>query len=164
MDIRDILKSFDQLSESGSTIHKAGPGGYGNRHGSEDVTDQYGKPIGRASLSKMSDAPAVKRGKGRPPKAADSAGEVKSYDSSELSKAMGMGKAPKTTGKPSVKHSLKEYFNQLDDALNEAGLAVQPMPSTPQQQQQKALSKFFCAHQWMLTFIFSSRPFSSSSE
>jgi hypothetical protein len=53
---------------------------------------------------------------------------------------MGMGKAPKATGKPSVKHSLKEYFNQLDDALNEAGLAVQPMPSTPQQQQQKAVA------------------------
>jgi len=81
MDIRDILKSFDQLTEGESTVHKAGPGGYGNRYGSEDVTDQYGKPIGRASLSKMSDAPAVKRGKGRPPKNADSSGEVKSYDS-----------------------------------------------------------------------------------
>ena len=140
MDIRDILKSFDQLTEGDSTVHKAGPGGYGNRHGSEDVTDQYGKPIGRTSLSKMSDAPAVKRGKGRPPKAADASGEVKSYDSSALSKAMGMGKAPKATGKPSVKHSLKEYFSQLDDALSEAGLAVQPMPATPQQKQQQAVA------------------------
>jgi len=140
MDIRDILKSFDQLTEGESTVHKAGPGGYGNRHGSEDVTDQYGKPIGRASLSKMSDAPAVKRGKGRPPKAADSSGEVKSYDSSALSKAMGMGKAPKATGKPSVKHSLKEYFSQLDDALSEAGLAVQPMPATSQQKQQQQMA------------------------
>jgi len=129
MDIRDILKSFDQLTEGDSTVHKAGPGGYGNRHGSEDVTDQYGKPIGRASLSKMSDAPAVKRGKGRPPKNADSSGEVKSYDSSELSKAMGMGKAPKPTGKPSVKHSLKEYLDQLDKVLNEAdAYTTAPMP------------------------------------
>jgi hypothetical protein len=140
MDIRDILKSFDQLSESGSTIHKAGPGGYGNRHGSEDVTDQYGKPIGRASLSKMSDAPAVKRGKGRPPKAADSSGEVKKYDSSALSQAMGMGKAPKPSGKPSVKHSLKEYFDNMDKAVNEAGLAVQPMPATAQQKQQQQMA------------------------
>jgi len=140
MDIRDILKSFDQLTEGESTVHKAGPGGYGNRHGSEDVTDQYGKPIGRRSLSKASDEPAVKRGKGRPPKNADSSGEVKSYDSSELSKAMGMGKAPKATGKPSVKHSLKEYFSQLDDALNEAGLAVQPMPATSQQKQQQQMA------------------------
>ena len=120
MDIRDILKSFDNLSEATTTtdkgtVHKAGPGGYGNRHGSEDVTDQYGKPIARASLSKMNTAPPVKRGKGRPPKNADSSGEVKSYDSSALSKAMGMGKAPKPTGKPSVKHSLKEYFDQMDE-------------------------------------------------
>jgi hypothetical protein len=140
MDIRDILKSFDQLTEGESTVHKAGPGGYGNKHGSEDVTDQYGKPIGRRNLAKMDDKPPVKRGKGRPPKAADSSGEVKKYDSSALSKAMGVGKAPKPTGKPSVKHSLKEYFSQLDDALNEAGLAVQPMPATPAVKAQQQLA------------------------
>ena len=145
MDIRDILKSFDNLSEATTTtdkgtVHKAGPGGYGNRHGSEDVTDQYGKPIARASLSKMNTAPPVKRGKGRPPKNADASGEVKSYDSSALSKAMGMGKAPKPTGKPSVKHSLKEYFDQMDEALHEAALAVQPLPATPQQKQQQQMA------------------------
>jgi hypothetical protein len=145
MDIRDILKSFDQLTEGDSTVHKAGPGGYGNRHGTDDVTDQYGKPIGRTSLAKMNDAPAVKRGKGRPPKNADSSGEVKSYDSSALSKAMGMGKAPNPKGKPSVKHSLKEYFDQMDGALSEAGLAVQPMPATPavKAQQQMATKPSF---------------------
>ena len=135
MDFRDILKSFDNLSEGEKTtsdkgtVHKAGPGGYGNRHGSEDVKDQYGNRVGRASLSKMDDKPAVKRGKGRPPKNADASGEVKSYDSSELSKAMGMGKAPKPTGKPSVKHSLKEYLDQLDQVLNEAdAYTTAPMP------------------------------------
>ena len=145
MDIRDILKSFDQLTEGDSTVHKAGPGGYGNRHGTDDVTDQYGKPIGRTSLAKMNDAPAVKRGKGRPPKNANSSGEVPSYDSSALSKAMGMGKAPKPKGKPSVKHSLKEYFDQMDGALSEAGLAVQPMPATPavKAQQQMATKPSF---------------------
>jgi hypothetical protein len=136
MDIRDILKSFDQLSEGDSTVHKAGPGGYGNKHGSEDVTDQYGKPIGRMSLGKLGAENEPKRGKGRPP----NPDKAQSYDSSALSKAMGMGKAPKPTGKPSVKHSLKEYFNELDDALNEAGLAVQPMPVTPQQKQQQAVA------------------------
>ena len=147
MDFRDILKSFDNLSEGTTTtsdkgtIHKAGPGGYGNRHGSEDVTDQYGKPIGRASLSKMSDAPAVKRGKGRPPKNADSSGEVKKYDSSALSKAMGIGKAPKATGKPSVKHSLKEYFDQLEQSLSEGGLSVQPIPAPKQQTGQNFMIK-----------------------
>lgn len=136
MDIRDILKSFDQLTEGDSTVHKAGPGGYGNKHGSEDVTDQYGKPIGRMSLGKLASANEPKRGKGRPP----NPDKAQSYDSSALGKAMGMGKAPKPSGKPSVKHSLKEYFSQLDDALSEAGLAVQPMPATAQQQQQKAMA------------------------
>jgi hypothetical protein len=136
MDIRDILKSFDNLSEGESTVHRAGPGGYGNKHGSEDVTDQYGKPIGRMSLGKLGAQNEPKRGKGRPP----NPDKAQSYDSSALSKAMGMGKAPKPTGKPSVKHSLKEYFNELDDALNEAGLAVQPMPVTPQQKQQQAVA------------------------
>jgi hypothetical protein len=187
MDIRDILKSFDQLTEGESTVHKAGPGGYGNKHGSEDVTDQYGKPIGRMSLGKLGAQNEPKRGKGRPP----NPDKAQSYDSSALSKAMGMGKAPKPTGKPSVKHSLKEYFDQMDESMlnqlrdrgnvvtgqkqqdrknfdpntgaalkpnstisgirarmqnkpsqsvEEAGLAVQPMPATPQQQQQKAVA------------------------
>ena len=141
MDIRDILKSFDQLSEATITtdkgkVHKAGPGGYGNQHGTDDVTDQYGKPIGKVSLGKLGAQNEPKRGKGRPP----NPDKAKSYDSSALSKAMGVGKAPKPNGKPSVKHSLKEYFDQMNKSVNEAGLAVQPMPATPQQQQQKQMA------------------------
>ena len=128
MDIRDILKSFDQLTEGDSTVHKAGPGGYGNRHGTDDVTDQYGKPIGQMSLGKLGAQNEPKRGKGRPP----NPDKPKSYDSSALGKAMGMGKAPKPTGKPSVKHSLKEYFDQMDDALSEAGITVKPMQGASQ--------------------------------
>lgn len=142
MDFRDILKSFDNLSEGEKTttdkgtVHKAGPGGYGNKHGSEDVTDQYGKPVGRMSLGKLGAKNEPKRGKGRPP----NPDKAKEYDSTGLNKAMGIGKAPKPTGKPSVKHSLKEYFDQMDEALSEAGLAVQPMPATPQQKQQQAVA------------------------
>ena len=117
MDIRDILKSFDQLTEGDSTVHKAGPGGYGNRHGTDDVTDQYGKPIGQMSLGKLGAQNEPKRGKGRPP----NPDKPKSYDSTALNKAMGVGKAPKPTGKPSVKHSLKEYFSQLEQTLDESG-------------------------------------------
>jgi len=103
MDIRDILKSFDQLSEATTatdkgTVHKAGPGGYGNKHGTDDVTDQYGKPVGRVSLGKLGAQNEPKRGKGRPP----NPDKAKEYDSSALNKAMGVGKAPKATGKPSV--------------------------------------------------------------
>jgi len=142
MDFRDILKSFDNLSEGEKTttdkgtVHKSGPGGYGNKHGSEDVTDQYGKPVGRMSLGKLGAKNEPKRGKGRPP----NPDKAKEYDSTGLNKAMGIGKPPKPTGKPSVKHSLKEYFDQMDEALSEAGLAVQPMPATPQQKQQQAVA------------------------
>ena len=146
MDFRDILKSFDSLSEATTTtdkgtVHKAGAGGYGNQYGSDEVTDQYGKPKGKVSLGKLGSANEPKRGKGRPP----NPDKAKSYDSSALGKAMGMGKAPKPSGKPSVKHSLKEYFDQLDQALNEAGLAVQPMPATPavKAQQQVATKPSF---------------------
>ena len=125
MDIRDILKSFDQLTEGDSTVHKAGPGGYGNKHGSEDVTDQYGKPIGRMSLGKLGAQNEPKRGKGRPV----NPDKAKEYDSTALNKAMGIGKAPKPTGKPSVKHSLKEYFDQMDQSLVEAdAYTTAPMP------------------------------------
>lgn len=145
MDIRDILKSFDNLSEATTTtdkgtVHKAGPGGYGNKHGMEREVDAYGHAVAQRDLDTKGSEPAVKRGKGRPPKNADSSGQVRSYDSSALSKAMGMGKAPKATGKPSVKHSLKEYFDQMDEALSEAALAVQPMPATPQQKQQQQMA------------------------
>ena len=133
MDFRDILKSFDSLSEATTTtdkgtVHKAGAGGYGNQYGSDEVTDQYGKPKGKVSLGKLGSANEPKRGKGRPPNPDKS----KSYDSSALGKAMGMGKAPKPSGKPSVKHSLKEYFDQLDQALNEAGITVKPMQGASQ--------------------------------
>ena len=135
MDIRDILKSFDNISEATTTtdkgtVHKSGPGEYGNRHGSDDVKDQYGKPIGRMSLGKMGLANEPKRGKGRPP----NPDKPKEYDSTALNKAMGIGKAPKPTGKPSVKHSLKEYFDQMDQALVEAGaIEIKPASQMPKQ-------------------------------
>ena len=142
MDFKNLLQSLDQLSEattdtSTGRVHKAEPGGYGQQHGSEDVKDQYGKPIGRVSLGKLAAQNEPKRGKGRPP----NPDKAKSYDSSALSKAMGMGKAPKATGKPSVKHSLKEYFDQLEQALSEGGLTVQPIPAPKQQTGQNFMIK-----------------------
>ena len=142
MDFKNLLQSLDQLSEattdtSTGRVHKAEPGGYGQQHGAEDVKDQYGKPIGRVSLGKLAAQNEPKRGKGRPP----NPDKAKSYDSSALSKAMGMGKAPKATGKPSVKHSLKEYFDQLEQSLSEGGLSVQPIPAPKQQTGQNFMIK-----------------------
>ena len=63
MDFKSLLQSMDKISE---TVHKAGPGGYGNRHGSETQTDQYGKPIGKVSLAKMGPKDDTPKSRGRP--------------------------------------------------------------------------------------------------
>jgi hypothetical protein len=113
MDFKSLLSQLDQLNEatdrskSGKVTHTAEPGGYGRK----DDEDDEGKKV-------KADAP--KKGRGRPKKDADSSGEVKKYDASALSAAMGGGKKPsKEVGKVSKKHSLKEYFDQLDQALLE---------------------------------------------
>jgi hypothetical protein len=63
MDFKSLLQTMDNISE---TVHKAGPGGYGNRHGSETQTDQYGKPIGKVSLAKMGPKDDTPKKRGRP--------------------------------------------------------------------------------------------------
>jgi len=63
MDFKSLLQSMDNISE---TVHKAGPGGYGNRHGSETQTDQYGKPIGKVSLASLAPKDDKPKSRGRP--------------------------------------------------------------------------------------------------
>lgn len=63
MDFKSLLQSMDNISE---TVHKAGPGGYGNRHGSETQTDQYGKPIGKVSLASLAPKDDKPKKRGRP--------------------------------------------------------------------------------------------------
>ena len=65
MDFRNILHSLNSLSE-GDVTHKAGPGGYGNRHGSETVTDQYGKKVGKVSLASLAPKDDTPKKQGRP--------------------------------------------------------------------------------------------------
>jgi len=62
----EVQEYLDDLYES---VHKAGPGGYGNRHGSETQTDQYGKPIGKVSLAKMGPKDDTPKKRGAPVKA-----------------------------------------------------------------------------------------------
>lgn len=112
MDFKNILSQLGQLSEAvkdtgKGKIHTAEPGGYGRK----DDEDDEGKKV-------KSDAP--KKGRGRPKKDADASGETKTYDTKTLGSAFGGGKKPaKEIGKVSKKHSLKEYFDQLEQALNE---------------------------------------------
>ena len=136
----DIMNKLTQLSEAvkdtGKGIeHTAEPGGYGRK----DDEDSEGNKV-------KSDAP--KKGRGRPKKDADASGEEKKYDTKGLAGVFGGGKAPKSTKKGTVikgksqshaankdddgtgveesktaKRGLKEYFDQLDRALNEAALS-----------------------------------------
>ena len=119
MSFKDILSKLDQLSE-GDVKHT---GTYGNSYGKEDVRDQYGQRIGKIDKGAEAKKDAPKKGRGRPKKGADDSGEVKSYDTKSLGSVFGGGQKPKgQVGKVSKKHSLKEYFDQIDKELNEGAL------------------------------------------
>ncbi len=126
MDFKSILSQLDQLNEEeGTTVHK---GTYGTSHGKEDVRDQYGHKIGKQDKGAEVKKDAPKKGRGRPKKGADDSGEVKSYDFSAFGVTKGKDvKLPKHDKKKTVKHSLKEYLDQLDKALNEE-YTTAPMP------------------------------------
>ena len=112
MNFKDMLAKMSQLSEATEKTktglkHTAEPGGYGRK----DDEDEEGNKV------KQDSAP---RGRGRPKKDADASGEVKKYDTKGVGDVFGGGKKPeKEVGKVSKKHSLKEYFDQLDQALLE---------------------------------------------
>jgi hypothetical protein len=123
MDFKSLLSQLDQLneatdrSEPGKVKHSADPGGYGRK----DDEDEDGKQVKPASTEK--------RGKGRPKKATQTSGEDKKYDFSAFGVKAGKDvKLPKYDKKKTTKHSLKEYFDQLESALNEEGYTTAPMP------------------------------------
>jgi hypothetical protein len=130
MDFKSLLSQLDQLNEAeGTTVHK---GTYGTSHGKEDVRDQYGHKIGKVNKDAETKKEAPKKGRGRPKKGADETGEVKSYDFSAFGVNKGKDvKLPKHDKKKTVKHSLKEYLDQLDTALNEE-YTTAPMPGAVQ--------------------------------
>ena len=136
MDFKSLLSQLDQLNEAeGTTVHK---GTYGTSHGKEDVRDQYGHKIGKVNKDAETKKEAPKKGRGRPKKGADETGEVKSYDFSAFGVNKGKDvKLPKHDKKKTVKHSLKEYLDQLDTALNEdEQIQIKPasqMPKKPGQ-------------------------------
>jgi hypothetical protein len=135
MDFRSLLQSMTELSESeGSRVHK---GTYGTSHGKEDVRDQYGHRVGKVDKEAGAKKDAPKKGRGRPKKGADDSGEVKQYDTKTLGSVFGGGQKPKgEVGKKSVKHSLKEYIEEVQDQtqLDEAFGAQQPIQVKPASQ------------------------------
>lgn len=130
-----MLSKISQLSEATEKTktgvkHTAEPGGYGRK----DDEDDEGKKV-------KSDA--VKKGRGRPKKNADAdTGEEKKYDTKTLGSVFGGGSKPKKEiGKVSKKNKLKEYFDQLDQALNEAEqIQIKPASQVPQKPGQPAMT------------------------
>ena len=127
MDFKSLLSQLDQLNEATEKTktglkHTAEPGGYGRK----DDEDEEGNKVKAASTEK--------RGKGRPKKATQTSGEDKKYDFSAFGVKAGKDvKLPKWDKKKTTKHSLKEYFDQLEEALNEAEqVTVMPAQSNTQ--------------------------------
>jgi Protein of unknwon function (DUF3008) len=131
MDFRSLIQSLNTINED-SKVHK---GTYGTSYGKEDVRDQYGHKIGKVNKDAEGKKDAPKKGRGRPKKGSDDSGEVKKYDSSALSAALGAGKKPsKEVGKRSVKHSLKEYIEEATIAINEDMNSQDPIEIKPASQ------------------------------
>lgn len=125
MSFKDILSKLDQLSEATEKTktgikHTAEPGGYGRK----DDEDADGNKV-------KADAP--KRGRGRPKKDADASGEVKKYDWSAFGATGKDVKLPKWDKSKTTKHSLKEYFDSLEQVMNEAEqVTIQPAQQNTQ--------------------------------
>jgi hypothetical protein len=129
MDFKSLLSQLDQLNEATTKTktglkHTAEPGGYGRK----DDEDEEGNKVKAASTEK--------RGKGRPKKATQSSGEDKKYDFSAFGVTKGKDvKLPKHDKKKTTKHSLKEYFDAIDqEMLAEAEqIQIKPANQMPKQ-------------------------------
>ena len=160
MDFKSLLSQLDQLNEAKEKTktglkHTAEPGGYGRK----DDEDDEGHKV---------KATSVKKGKGRPKKDADDSGETKKYDFSAFGVKSGKDvKLPKHDKKKTTvvkgksqshaankvddgtdpgeepktkKKGLKEYFDSLDKALNEAEqIQIKPASQMPKQPGQSSL-------------------------
>ena len=111
MDFKSLLSQLDQLNEATEKTktglkHTAEPGGYGRK----DDEDEEGNKV------KAKDT--EKKGRGRPKKATSASGEDKKYDFSAFGVKHGKDiKLPKHDKKKTTKHSLKEYFDAIDQEM-----------------------------------------------
>jgi len=162
MDFKSLLSQLDQLNEAKEKTktglkHTAEPGGYGRK----DDEDDEGHKV---------KATSVKKGKGRPKKDADDSGETKKYDFSAFGVKSGKDvKLPKHDKKKTTvvkgksqshasnkvddgtdpgeepktkKKGLKEYFDSLDKALNEAEqIVIKPASQMPKQPGQTSMGQ-----------------------
>lgn len=138
MDFKSMLQQLSQLSEATEEtptgkIHKAGPGGYGRKFDTDEEGDEKKDDKKKAE-------PAVKRGRGRPKKGADSeTGQVAKYANAPALQSFMVGNLPKgkLPGKPGKKHSIKEWIEEVEakyvaEASPGQQLTVKPMPGAAQ--------------------------------
>ena len=125
MDFKAMLNQLSQLSEATKEtptgkVHKADPGGYGRKDDEDDKKKEKAAE------------PAVKRGRGRPKKGADSeTGEVAKYANAPALQSFMVGNLPKgkLPGKTTKKHTLKDWMEIVEDnmlAENEVKEALAP--------------------------------------
>jgi hypothetical protein len=140
MDFKSLLSQLDQLNEAETKTNDTGrvhKGDYGTSYGKEDVRDQYGHKIGKVNKDVQAKKEEPKKGRGRPTKASQASGEDKKYDFTALSGDKKDVKLKPYDKKKTTKHSIKEYIDQLENALNEAEqIQIKPasqMPKTPGQ-------------------------------
>lgn len=102
-------------SDEKGTVHK---GKYGNEYqGDEDDEDADKKKAKK--VIKKANAPAEKRGRGRPAKGADKDGQVMKPDWSQFGAPKKDVKLKPWDKAKTTKHSLKDWIENLDNALNE---------------------------------------------
>ena len=140
MNILDMMNKITELSKpivetkEEKTTHKGGTtttdekgikhkGKYGTDFQGDEDDDEKDHPKDK---KKKAEKPAAdeKRGRGRPKKGADNAGNVTKPDWSAFGAKKDV-KIPKWDKKATKKHSLKDWIENLDAALNEA---IAPMP------------------------------------
>ena len=123
MDFKSLLAQLDQLNEATEKTktglkHTAEPGGYGRK----DDEDEEGNKVKAASTEK--------KGRGRPKKATQTSGEDKKYDFSAFGVKHGKDvKLPKYDKKKTTKHSLKEYFDAIDQEMIAEAEQIQIKPA-----------------------------------
>ena len=134
MEMKSLLEKITSLQEATKKtptglIHKAEPGGYGRKYDTDEEGDE-------SSDGEKDAAKAIeKRGRGRPKKAGGEADTKDKYSNAKSVQDLVVGTLPKgkLPGKPGKKHSLKEYFEALDQALNEAEqVTIQPAQQNTQ--------------------------------
>ena len=122
-DTEKTHKGGTTTTDEKGTVHK---GKYGTEYqGDEDDEELNSK--GKAKAKKPA-APAEKRGRGRPAKGADKDGNVMKPDFSQFGAKTGVKLKPWDKAK-TVKHSLKDWIENLDRAINEDGqMTATPLP------------------------------------